>query len=172
MSPEGEWNELAYCCASEGLGSLSESATHLDIINYYVNYPPVISAAALIFPSSNSILTACSFTNVIWQITGITDQFGEHDLTITAMSVHYRDTELECAIITNDVNNMLGQIVWHVPAGLIDWQEVYLVRFEVEDHDGMHSSMLFHANPFRIVPEPFGLWLLLLAFVIIRNRNG
>jgi predicted outer membrane repeat protein len=171
MNPFGEWNEFEYTCASEEFGKVSDGITAIDVVNYYVDFPPYISSAALIFPSSNSMIYISEVTNVIWEITGIHDEFDQYDLAITEMAVHRAAMPGVIGVVTTYIENTLGTCPWHVPADMVSPGTYCVLEFTVEDSGGNTNSMVFTENPFMIVPEALGAWFLLLVLTVLRKLN-
>ena len=116
---------------------------------------PQIATNALIFPSANSELFEGDLTNIIWDVEKITDDLDGTNLTITKISVHYASTTNEEFIVTNNIENLLGEIPFNVYA----WPESYVIKFEVVDSSFLTNSRIFWDNEFAIVPEPIGILL-------------
>ena len=153
-----------------------------DNVDLYAGYwePPIsqngipqIATNALIFPSANAELIEGDLTNIIWDVEGITDDIDGTNLTITKISVHLSETTNEVSVVTNNINNLLGEIPWVVPAELIGGGTNYLLRFEVVDSSSLTNSRIFWDNEFTIIPEPFYLTFefLYLTFIICFRRK-
>jgi len=170
MSPEGEWNEIDYACASESLGKVSDGETYVDVVNYHVDYPPYISSAALIFPSSNSMVYILDLTNVIWKITGIHDEYDQYDLTITEINVHRVSPPGVVGVVTTYIANTLGTCPWDVPVDMVPPGTYCVLEFTVEDSGGKTNSMVFTDNFFMIVPEPVGILVMILVYAALRRK--
>ena len=67
---------------------------------------------------------------------------------------HHTETTNEVAIVTNNINNLLGKIPWMVPAELIGGETNYVLKFEVVDSLSLTNSRIFWYNKFTILPEP------------------
>ena len=136
---------------------------------------PQIATNALIFPSPNSELFEGDTTNIIWNFEKITDDIDGTNLTITKISVHVSETTNEVSIITNNINNLLGEILWMVPAELIGSETNYVLNFEVVDSSSLTNSRIFWDNKFTIIPEPAGIWIIGLIVSLssgwLRKRN-
>ena len=133
---------------------------------------PEIATNALIFPSVDSLVFASSPTNIIWDVEKITDDIDGTNLTITSISLHYADTESWIADVTNNINNILGEIEWYVPDGNWDNETNYILRFEVVNSFHITNSRFLSDNIFALVPEG-GIILLMLsaALVTLLRRN-
>jgi len=135
--------------------------------------PPEISTNALIFPEFDSIIYASQLTNITWDAEKITDDIDGTNLTITKISVHLAKTTNEVSIVTNNINNLLGEIPWLVPADLIGGETNYVLKFEVVDSLSLTNSRIFWDNKFSIIPEPGAIGAvisyLLLVLGICRN---
>ena len=128
---------------------------------------PQIATNALIFPASNSVVLAPYPTNIVWDVSKITDDIDGTNLIITKISVFITDTTNEVAVITNDVSNLLGSIPWRVPEYLIAGDTNYLMRFEVVDSSSLTNSRIFFDNPFAIIPESFYLLFIIYQLLFI-----
>ena len=133
----------------------------------WIESAPQIAANALIFPASNSIILAPHPTNIIWDVSKITD---ETDLTITKISVHLASNSNEVAVVTNDISNLLGEITWDVPESLIGNETNYVMKFEVVNTLSLTNSRVFLDNVFVIVPEPFCLLFVIYQLLFIKLR--
>jgi len=133
----------------------------------WIESAPQIATNALIFPASNSVVWAPYPTNIIWDVSKITDDIDGTNLTITKISVHVSETTNEVSIITNNINNLLGEILWMVPAELIGSETNYVLNFEVVDSSSLTNSRIFWDNKFIIIPEPF-LFIIIMSLIIIR----
>ena len=135
------------------------------LFNYLINYPPEIAVNTLLFPAADDVLLAPFPTNIFWNPERITDDFDGTNLTITKISVHLAETTNEVAIVTNNINNLLGKIPWLVPADLIGGVTNYVLKFEVVDSSSLTNSRIFWYNKFTIVPE-MGTVIGYLLFVL------
>ena len=70
-------------------------------------------------------------TNIIWDIEKITGEIDGTNLTITKISVLLTETTNEVSVVTNNIDNLLGEIPWIVPAELIGSDTNYVLKFEV-----------------------------------------
>lgn len=132
---------------------------------------PQIASNVLIFPSHAAVLQAPLPTNVIWLVTGITDDDDGTNVTISAMTVHVSNTLEQVAVVTNNISNVNGWCPWVVPQGLIGVGTTYVMRFEVVDSNGLTNSMIFNGNGFTVVPEAaLGLLLLIGVGMLCARR--
>ena len=132
--------------------------------------PPQIATNALIFPSENSIIFVSMFTNIIWHVDKITDNIDGTNLTITSITLHYADTTNYILEVTNNIDNVLGEIEMNIPDGNWDGETNYVLKFEVVDSSSLTNSRIFWDNKFIIVPEGGILWIIgLLVPLIIRG---
>ncbi len=115
---------------------------------------PQIAADALIFPAANSIIFASSPTNIIWHVDKITDNIDGTNLTITSITLHYADTTNYILEITNNIDNVLGEIEMEIPDGNWDGLTNYVLKFEVVNSSSLTNSRIFWDNEFSVVPEP------------------
>ncbi len=135
---------------------------------------PQIFTNALIFPSAGSVILAQLPTNIIWLLDKITDDIDGTNLNITKISVHLAETTNEVATVTNNINNLLGEIPWLVPGSLWGGDTNYVLKFEVVDSSSLTNSRIFWDNKFTIVPEPgiiIGYLLSLIGLFIFRSRK-
>jgi len=116
---------------------------------------PRIETNALIFPNMAAVLLAPMPTNIIWNVSKITDETDQTNLTITKISVLLAGNSNEVATVTNDVSNLLGEIGWFVPESLIGNDTNYVLKFDVVDSSSLTNSRIFQNNLFQIVPEAF-----------------
>jgi len=116
---------------------------------------PQIATNALLFPAADSVLDADNTTSVVWNAYAITDDIDGTNLVITRISAHPSNDLTIAWLITNEVNNLLGQAAWFVPGDLVDGTTNYVIRFEVVDSSWLTNSMVFFSNPFTVIPEPW-----------------
>jgi len=128
--------------------------------------PPQIATNALIFPSAGTILLAPSPTNILWNFEKITDDFDGTNLMITKISVHIAETTNEVSIVTNNIYNFLGQVPWFVPENLWGGNTNYVLKFEVVNSSSLTNSRTFWDNEFTIIPEPLGIWIMIVLGVL------
>ncbi len=135
---------------------------------------PIIAINALVFPENNSIIFATQLTNITWFVEKITDNIDGTNLNISKISLHYADSTNFILEVTNNIQNMLGEIEWDVPPVSWDGNTNYVLKFEVVDSSSLTNSRVFWDNKFIIVPEP-GFILLeftALACLFFAMRNG
>ena len=140
---------MSYFTCDSNICEVSLSKTTLEITKILLE----IATNALIFPEENSIIFADKLTNIIWDVEKITDDIDGTNLIITKISVHLAETTNEVAIVTNNINNLLGKIPWLVPADLIGGDTNYVLKFEVVNSLSLTNSRIFSDNVFVIVPE-------------------
>ncbi|MCK5852758.1 SBBP repeat-containing protein [bacterium] len=134
---------------------------------------PEIEETALVFPSDYAVLHSPAPTNISWEISGITDDAGDTDLTITKISVLIAETTNEIAIVTNNIPNSLGEISWFIPENLIGLETNYILKFEVADSVSVTNSRIFWENEFTVVPEGGLLfWILVLIPPFLKGVRG
>ena len=141
----------------------------------FINLPPEIATNTLIFPASDAVLVAPLPTNISWYSEKIIDGFDGTNLTITKISVHLASSTNELSIVTNNINNLLGEIPWNVPPELIGGDTNYVLKFEVVDSSSLTNSRIFWDNKFTVVPEPtFCLIFIIcnLLFIKLRKFNS
>ena len=139
-----------------GVGAAGESYVVYGSTGMVLSAPPQIADDTLLQPIAGSEFLESSFTNIVWRVSGITDDFDGTNVTITEITVVSADTTNKVATIVNNIQNNLGQTDWNVPAYLPDVN--YYLRFEVVDSCSFTNSRIFFDNPFSIVPEP-GLFI-------------
>jgi hypothetical protein len=133
---------------------------------------PYIATNALIFPSDNAVLQAPYSTNISWYVDKIHDETDGTNVLISTISVHMADTAAEVAIVTNNIQNILGTIVWPVPPELVGSETNYVLKFEVVNSLSVTNSRIFRDNEFTVVPEPASLLVMygLLSLWAPRRR--
>ncbi len=155
-----------------GVGAAGESYVVYGSTGMVLSAPPQIASDALLIPAAGSEFLESSFTSIVWRVSGITDDFDGTNVTITEITVLSADTTNKVATIGSNIQNVLGQTDWYVPASLPDAN--YYLRFEVVDSCSFTNSRIFFDNPFTIVPEP-GLFISSLTgflfFFICRLRR-
>ena len=134
------------------------------------NFPPLIFADALLFPSAGSIIHASQWTNIIWNIEKISDDIDGTNLTISKIDLYYADTTNFIVQVTNNIANTLGEIEWYVPPGNWDGKTNYVLKFEVVNSLSLTNSRIFWDNKFALVPEPF-LFIIYNLLIIIYYRK-
>ena len=132
---------------------------------------PQIAANALIFPAAGSELYEGDLTNIIWDVERIFDSADKTNLTITKISVCLADLLTESAVVTNDIQNILGEIQWCIPNDFADAGADYVLEFEVVNSSSITNSRIFWDNEFTIVPEPMLLTLFASLIVIWLRRH-
>ena len=138
----------------------------------WIESAPQIATNALIFPASNSVVWAPYPTNIIWDVSKITDDIDGTNLTITKISVFLEETTNEVSIVTNNINNLLGEIFWFVPENLVGNETNYVLKFEVVDSESLTNSRIFWDNKFIIIPEPAGiLWIITVLGALLCKRK-
>ena len=143
-----------------GVGAAGESYVVYGSTGMVLSAPPQIAADALLQPVAGSEFLESSHTNIIWRVSGIIDEFDGTNVTITEITVLSADTTNKVATIAHNIQNVLGQTDWYVPASLPDGN--YYLRFEVVNSCSLTNSRIFFDNPFTIVPEP-GLFISMLT---------
>ena len=134
---------------------------------------PQIATNALVFPASNSVIWASYPTNIIWDVSKITDDVDGTNLTISRVTLHYAETTNFILEVTNNIVNGLGEFEWYVPAGNWSDNTNYVLKFEVVDSSSLTNSRIFWNNEFIIVPEPIKIWIVgLLGFWIVVKRQN
>ena len=132
---------------------------------------PRIATDALIFPAVGSELYEGDLTNIIWDIEKIFDSNDKTNLTITKISVLDANSSNEIVEITNNIQNVVGEIPWLVPNYFADSGNNYVLEFEVVNSSSITNSRIFTDNEFTIVPEPVIILLILPFFAtFIKNR--
>ncbi len=149
---------------NESTGGSSAGAAY--VFENFINSPPQIATNALIFPSAGATILAPFPTNIIWNFEKITDFIDGTNVTITKISVHISETTNEVSIVTNNIENLLGEIPWFVPENLIGSDTNYVLKFEVVDSSLLTNSRIFWDNKFTIIPEPF-LFFMIVSLIII-----
>jgi hypothetical protein len=138
----------------------------------WIESAPQIATNALIFPASNSVVWAPYPTNIIWDVSRITDDIDGTNLTITKITVFLEKTTNEISIVTNDIDNLLGEISWLVPENLVGNETNYVLKFEVVDSESLTNSRIFWDNKFIIIPEPTGiLWIMTMLGALLCKRQ-
>jgi hypothetical protein len=133
---------------------------------------PHIATNALIFPSRNAVLSALFPTNISWYVDKITDDRDGTNVLIAKISVHRSDTSAEVGVVTNNIQNTLGNISWAVPAELVGSDTNYVLKFEVVNSLSVTNSRIFWDNAFMVVPEPAGmLWIIGLLLLTVKGRR-
>ena len=132
---------------------------------------PRIATNALIFPSMAAVILAPLPTNIIWDVSRITDETDQTNLTITKISVHLASNSNEVATVTNDISNLLGEIGWQVPESIIGGATNYVIRFEVVNSLSLTNCRIFSNNEFIVVPECGGV-LLFGFFILFYLKKG
>lgn len=132
--------------------------------------PPHIATNALIFPSRNAVLLAPFPTNISWYVDEITDDLDGTNVIISKISLHLSDTTNEVDIVTNTIQNILGNISWSVPAAFVVSDTQYVLKFEVVNSASLTNSRIFWDNAFTIVPEPSGMLWIIGLIPLIRKR--
>jgi len=151
-----------------GVGAAGESYVVYGSTGMVLSAPPQIAADALLMPAAGSEFLESFHTNILWRVSGITDDFDGTNVIITEISV-LSDSTNKVATIAHNISNILGQAVWYVPSSLPDGY--YYLRFEVVDSCSLTNSRIFFDNSFTIVPEP-GLFISTLSglmFFFIRR---
>ena len=154
---------------NEGAKAYNAGAAY--IFEEFINLPPLIAANALIFPSADAVLIAPFPPNITWYSEKIIDGLDGTNLTITKISVYLAVTTNEVYIVTNNIDNLLGEIPWFVPVELIGGDTNYVLKFEVVDSSSLTNSRIFWDNKFTIVPEPCAVgagiiyWLLFICIL-------
>ncbi len=146
-----------------------EGATNAGAVYFFEKFipsTPQIATNALIFPSAGAILLAPSPTNILWNFEKITDDFDGTNLMITKISVHIAETTNEVSIVTNNIYNFLGQVPWFVPENLWGGNTNYVLKFEVVNSSSLTNSRTFWDNEFTIIPEPLGIWIMIVLGVL------
>jgi len=147
-----------------------------DVVNIHrktwIESAPQIATNALVFPASNSVVWAPYPTNIIWDVSKITDDIDGTNLTITKISVFLEKTTNEVSVVTNNINNLLGEISWLVPENLVGNETNYVLKFEVVDSESLTNSRIFWDNKFIIIPElPGILWLMTMLGTFLCKRK-
>ncbi len=154
------------------IGALGDNDSNMDagavyVFEEFISLAPQISTNVLIFPSSSSELFEGDLTNIIWKFEEITDDLDGTNLTISKISVHIAETTNEVATVTNNIDNLLGEIPWLVPDNLTGGYTDYVLKFEVVDSTSLTNSRIFWDNEFTIVPEgAFGAVISYLLLVL------
>jgi len=145
----------------------------VDMGCYEYAEPPQFATNSLVFPANNSVVLAPYSTNIIWDFNKITDDNDGTNLTITKVSVFLAEITNEISIITNNVSNLSGQILWLVPENLVGGDTNYVLQFEVVDNDSLTNSRIFWDNKFTVVPEGgivFSILCLVFSIFIFRRK--
>ena len=135
-----------------GVGAAGESYIVYGSTGMVLSAPPQIATDALLQPVAGSEFLESSHTSIVWRVSGIIDEFDGTNVTITEITVLSADTTNKVATIAHNIQNILGQTDWYVPASLPDAN--YYLRFEVVDSCSLTNSRIFFDNSFTIVPEP------------------
>ena len=130
---------------------------------------PQIAIDALIFPSADAVIFASTPTNIIWDVEKITDDIDSTNLTISSITLHYADTTNYILEVTNNVDNVLGEIEMNIPDGNWDGLTNYVLKFEVVDSSSLTNSRIFWDNTFAVVPEGGILWIIGLLVPLIKG---
>ena len=143
----------------------------------YDTIPPVIATNALIFPFSGVELFEGETTNIIWNAEKISDNVFGTNVIITKISVYQtNDILTEVAVVTNNIQNILGEIEWEIPAdfgGSSSEDEIYMLRFDVMDSGTLTNSRYFYDNEFTVVPEAcYLLFIIVLIPLFLKGVRG
>ncbi|MCP4580443.1 MAG: hypothetical protein GY839_02415, partial [candidate division Zixibacteria bacterium] len=139
----------------------------------WIESAPQIATNALIFPLDGAVLITPAPTNIIWNFNKITDDLDGTNLNISKISVFVAENTNEVATVTNNINNLLGEIPWLVPENLWGGETNYVLKFEVVDSSSLTNSRIFWDNKFTIVPEPvivIGYLLSVIGILIFRKK--
>ena len=149
-----------------------------DVELYAGYWSPIVSQAgspihiatnALIFPSREAILIAPFPTNISWYVDKIISDTDGTNVLISKISVHRAHSTNDVVLVATNIQNILGTMPWPVPAELVGSDTNYVLKFEVVDNSSLTNSRTFWDNPFTVVPEPAGLFLLAGLFPLIRK---
>jgi hypothetical protein len=137
----------------------------------YLEGIPKIATNTLVFPFSGSMLDVVQTTNIVWNPLGITDAIDGTNLMIALISVHRSNNLAEVSVPATDIPNGYGWCPWQPPQELIAGMTTYVVRFDVVDSSSLTNSRVFYDHAFIVVPEPVGVWVVLLVAAMLRKLS-
>ncbi len=150
-----------------GIGAAGESYVVYGGTGMIFSTPPQFADDTIIQPIAGSEFLESSYTNIIWRVSDVTDDFDGTNVIFTYITV-VDNSSNEVAIIAHSISNILGQTSWYVPASLPDGN--YYLRFEAVDSCSLTNSKIFFSNPFTIIPEPGIFIFSLTGFVLFSSR--
>jgi hypothetical protein len=146
-----------------GISAAGESYIVYGGTGMVFSTPPQFADDTLIQPLAGSEFLESSYTNIIWRVSDVTDDFDGTNVIFTEITV-VDNSSNEVAVIVHNISNILGQITWYVPASLPN--DNYYLRFEAVDSCSLTNSKIFFNNPFTIIPEP-GIFIFSLTGLLL-----